>query len=207
MLQRKGGLLIAMLTAMAAIWLLATHDMPRFLTPAIPLAAVILGLAIPRATVAQIVGCHLLAGQAVFGVVWTWQTLAPMKDLGQQGFFRLASPTDITPPDLLPAIRTNGPIALIGDSQAFFQSISSDRLLYRGVFDVNIPAGTNLIDGWLGQPVDQLRQEGYWVVINTDELVRLSKTYAHLPPPPAPYDQPGQPPIILPPTGSIQRVP
>ena len=202
--RRASFFLVAMLLAMAVVWLLATHDMPRFLTPAIPLAAVILGIAIPQSGNGPRIGRAILATQAAFGFWWTCQTLGSFVDLGRQGFFRLTDPSPLTLPDLEPALQSNGHIALIGDSQAFFQPFPSNRLLYRGVFDVNIPPGTNIVDGWLGKSVEQLRKEGYWVVINADELVRLSKTYAHLPAPPAPFDQAGQPPIVLPPTSAPQ---
>jgi len=90
-------------------------------------------------------------------------------------------------------------VALIGDAQAFFYVMPSDKLIYRGVFDVVIPPGTNTVDGWLGKSVGELRHEGYWVVINTSELNRLSQTYAHIPKPPPPYDQVTPAPIVLPP--------
>jgi len=60
-------------------------------------------------------------------------------------------------------------------------------------------------DDWLGESIESLRRRGYWVIVNTDELDRLSRTYAHIPKPTPPYDQPGEEPKILPPIGNGQK--
>ena len=185
--------------AMSLVWLLATHDMPRFLTPAIPLAAVIIGGVAARQPLGRWVVGGLFLIQSVIGLGWTGVTLEPFLDLGRQGAFRMAD-LSIIETDETKAARTSGDkVALIGDAQAFFYVMPSDKLLYRGVFDVHIPPGVDTVDGWLGKSVDALRHEGYWVVINTSELNRLSKTYAHIPKPKPPYDQVSAAPIVLPP--------
>ena len=200
--QRQHLLLLSLIVVLALVWLLATHDMPRFLTPAIPLGAVLVGIVLPRAKAAQAAIGGLLVVQSVFGVFWTWQHLSPRLDLGRQGFFRLPTPAMFDSPELANAKAAGAKVAMIGDCQAFFQALPSDRLLYRGVFDVNIPPGVSTADGWLGESIDSLRRRGYWVIVNTDELDRLSRTYAHIPKPTPPYDQPGEEPKILPPLGS-----
>ena len=198
--RRQQLYLVALLGCGGLVWLFATHDMPRFLSPLIPLGVLVIALAANRCQTPQVITAAILVVFAGVGIGWVWQTLSPTLEYGRAGFFRLSNPSAIVLPDLLPALRTNGPIALIGDAAAFNLPVDSRHLLYRNVFDVEIPPGANEIDGWLGRSVDQLRQEGYWVVISPDELQRLSRTYAHIPPPPAPFDQPGQPQIVLPPT-------
>ncbi|MGN6506727.1 MAG: hypothetical protein ACTHM6_14305, partial [Tepidisphaeraceae bacterium] len=197
--RRRGAYLALVILATSLVWLLATHDMPRFLAPAIPLAILLIGNTARRFRWGAWAAGALLLVQAVVGLGWTWQVLDPSLELGRQGLFRMAD-LSVIETDETKAARTSGDrVALIGDAQAFFYVMPSDKLIYRGVFDVVIPPGTNTVDGWLDKSVDELRHEGYWVVINTSELNRLSQTYAHIPKPPPPYDQVTPAPIVLPP--------
>jgi hypothetical protein len=120
-------------------------------------------------------------------------------DYGRMGLFRLNDLSVFETQETQAARASGQKVALIGDAQAFLFHVPSDRLTYRSVFDVHIPPGVSLADGWLGKPVNDLRHEGYWVVINTSELTRLSQTYAGLPKPQPPYDRVTPEPVVLPP--------
>ena len=188
------------LLAMAGVWLLATHLLSRFLSPAIPLAVVVIAVAFARLPKAgAIVSAGLLVVQTGIGLAWTWATLSAALPLGRQGLFRMSDMTVLETPETQAARQSGQKIALIGDAQAFYYVVPSDRLLYRGVFDVVIPPGANLVDAWHGRGVEALRRDGYWVVINTSELNRLSGTYARLPKPVAPFDVATPTPVVLPP--------
>ena len=127
----------------------------------------------------------------------------PMADTAGNGLYFLYDVTAIAPTELLNIQSSDAGLAMIGASQAFLQPVRSDRLLYRTVFDVNILPDQNLVDGWLGQSVQNLRNHGYWVMISDSELKRLSSTYARLPP--FVPSQPGEPSVrILPPLQSMK---
>lgn len=198
--DRSNQLIAAMLAATTLVWLLATHDMPRFLAPAIPLAALSVA-AWPARRWATGVLALGVGATGMAGVIWTINAASADVENGRGGFFWLNDMTAIMSPDLKAVYDAGGKLALVGDAEAFFYPFPAGRLKYRGVFDVVIPSGASLTDGWLGEPVDQLRAEGWSVLIAPGELTRLSGTYAHLPKPPTPFDDPAGMPIVLPPTG------
>ncbi len=195
--DRNGIVIGVMVLGMVGIWLSATHIMPRFITPIVPLLGIAIALVpIPRYASLGVgvlqagVGLWLIGG-------WLW----PWIQTGRQGVFRLEN-VSIIETDETRAARTSGDkVALIGDAQAFFYVMPSDQLIYRSIFDVNIPDGTATVDGWLGESVESLRARGVWVVINTSELNRLAGSYRHIPMPVAPYDRVLPTPTVLPPTG------
>jgi hypothetical protein len=193
--RADGVVLAIMLIGMLGIWLGATHVMPRFITPIIPL----LGLAIALVPVPGIAAVTVALTQFGIGLWLIWGWLSPELSGDRRVLLRLSDPSRLLPDDIERALRSDRPIALIGDAQAFWYPISSDRLIYRSVFDVRIAPGTPLVDGWLGESVESLRKRGAWVIINTPELTRLSQTYRHLPAPLPPFDQPVPGPIVLPP--------
>lgn len=191
--RTDGIVLGTMILGMFALWIGATHVVPRFITPVVPL----LGLAValvpwPGFAVIGLAGLNLLIGGYL---VWGW--LVPVLDLAKQGLFRISTPTSIMSEQIESVCRSGNPVALIGDAQAFLYPVDSGRLIYRTVFDVRIPSGTSLVDGWLGESVDSLRKKGRWVVIHPLELQRLSRTYRGLPSPAPPFDKPDQGLIIL----------
>ena len=199
--RRRRDLLLPglMLVAMAAVWLLATHLLARFLSPAIPLACVLIAVAVARSRFSAIAVATVFVAQIGVGLAWTWATLSAALPLGQVGLFRMSDMAMLETPETRAVRQSGQKVALIGDAQAFFYVVPSDRLLYRGVFDVTVPAGGNLVDAWHGRSVNELRRDGYWVVISTSELDRLSRTYAHLPKPVAPFDRVESMPTVLPP--------
>lgn len=195
--RRREALFIGLsVVAMTLVWLSATHVMPRFLTPIVPLLGVLIALA-PVPTVATV---SYAAAQCAIGLWLVFGWLSPRLELGRQGLFYLSDLTIIATDETRAAAASSDKVALIGDAQGFFYAIPSQRLIYRSVFDVSIPPGGNVVDGWLGKSVEQLRREGCWVIINTSELNRLCGSYRHLPkPPPPPFDQVRPEPIVLPP--------
>ncbi len=192
--RRQNAFLAIGILAMVLIWLAATHVVPRFVTPIVPLAALAIAL-VPIDGRAALV---IAIAQGVTGLSLLWGWLSPTLDVGRQGLLRLSDPTVLESDEVRAARLSGAPIALIGDAQAFFYDVPSDRLIYRSVFDVRVSEGATLIDGWLGEPVESLRARGAWVIINFPELQRLSATYRHLPAVPAIG---GPPVIVLPPTG------
>jgi hypothetical protein len=195
--DRNGIVIGVMVLGMIGIWLSATHIMPRFITPIVPL----LGIAIALLPLPGYVVLSVGVLQAGLGLTLIGGWLGPWIQTGRQGVFRLEN-VSILETDETRAARISGDkVALIGDAQAFFYVMPSDQLIYRSVFDVNIPDGTTAVDGWLGESVESLRARGVWVVINTSELNRLAGSYRHIPMPVAPYDRVLPTPTVLPPTG------
>lgn len=193
-----GRFLLGMLVIQLIVWVGFTHLQPRFFVPAIPFAAAAAGLAfcgrriwigITAAGIAMILGlCTLLP---VFA-----------HDLNAQpsirSLFAIDDPS-LVQPEELNKLEADFKLAVIGDGQAFFQNVPTSRLLYRSVFDVNIPPGADPVDAWLGRSVEELRHDGYIVIINTSELNRVSKTYYGIPPVPQKWRRPNDIPSILPP--------
>ncbi len=199
-MRREGVVLGVCVTGMVMIWLGATHVIPRFITPIVPLMGIAIALLPIHWSAAFFAACV----QAVIGVSLIWNWLSPTIALGQQGLFRL-SDLSIIETDETKAARTSGDkVALIGDAQAFFYVVPSDRLIYRSVFDVNIAGGASTVDGWVGESVESLRSRGVWVVINTSELNRLSSTYRNIPRPLPPFDRVTPTPIVQPPLSRMR---
>jgi hypothetical protein len=113
--------------------------------------------------------------------------------------FGIDDPGLLQPDDLARLETGNYKVAIIGDGQAYFQNVPASRLLYKSVFDVDIPPGADPVDAWLGRSVEKLRREGYIVIINLSELNRVSKTYYGIPPVTGKWRTGGIGPIVLPP--------
>jgi hypothetical protein len=195
-----GRFMLTVLLIQLIIWAGFTHLLPRFFVPAVPFAAAAVGLSLrgrpPWA------GASVMAAAVILGLIALLPTVS--RELQNETVKFLFDFKDLArlEPDVLSTLeRGNYKVALIGDAQAFLDQASRDHLLYRSVFDVNIPPGQNVVDGWLGpgHTVEQLRRDGYIVIINTSELNRLSKTYRGIPPVPPQWQRPNFEPIILPP--------
>ncbi len=194
--RRRTALMVSLSAlAMAVVWFGATHILPRFLTPVLPLLAVSFALApMPSAAAVALAGT-----QAAIGLAIVLRSMAPLLDGDSRALLYKKDLTFIGTDETDAAKHSSDRIALIGDANAFFYDVPSSRLIYRSVFDVYIPPGTSVVDGWLGKSVDELRRSGAWVIINTSELNRLCATYRHLPKPLPPFDQVRPEPIVLPP--------
>ncbi|MGC4030283.1 MAG: hypothetical protein QM754_00850 [Tepidisphaeraceae bacterium] len=188
------------LIAAGGVWLFGTHDMPRFLAPAIPLAVLLIRFW-PAKKWANIVLAAGVVITSLVGLQFTIHAAAENIARGRQvGLFRMGDLTQLLPEDVKKIQDTGGKLALVGETQAFFYPFEPGKLLYRNVFNVDMQPDDKLADGWLGKSVTQLRREGWWVLVNPAELVRLSSTYRHLPAASTPFDDPTAGPILLPPT-------
>jgi hypothetical protein len=197
-LRHAGGIFLAILLAsIAVVWLFFTHLEGRFFVPIIPTAALAFGAWVvftpsqdQRLTVFAIA---VTAFAVMLGAAVTAAQFDEQSRLSTQSLYFVA---DSDPSDLLMAMhgddlkpaadavkKPDFKLALIGDAQAFLYPMPSKNLLYRNVFDVDIPPGVSLVDGWLGQSVESLRRQGYWVEIDPAELRRLAATYHRLPAP------------------------
>ncbi len=182
--------------SIAVVWLFFTHLEGRFFVPMIPTAAlaggawmvqsplrgrVIVAIAAIATAVSFAIGLSILLTQFVRQAQPGRQSLyfVVMQDHSRQ----LTEVNLELEPVAERVAQGDFKLALIGNAAAFRYPMPSSHLLYRDVFDVNIPAGVSLIDGWLGQSVQSLRREGYWVDIDLGELGRLSEHYRNLPAP------------------------
>lgn len=187
------GVVVVTMLGMAVVWISATHVMPRFITPIVPLAAIAVagavasmpGRILPGATLATLM---LVLLQTGLGLVWTAKRLLTNIEGNSVVLVRLENYDRLLPPELAAAQLTGDKVALVGEAKAFLCRIPSDRLLYRSVFDVRG-------DRWLGAPADDLRRQGYWVLMDPPELMRLTLTYRHIDPDPV---EPRMP-YVLPP--------
>ncbi len=176
-------ILIAMfLFITTVVWLFGTHVMPRFLSPIIPVLVILIYLSISTFNFkhAKLIFPAFCLIQAVIGMKWLWTQVEPTIAIGREGLFLLTDYSPMEDPAITRARAMNQTVDLIGDAQAFFYVLPSKQLRYRSVFDVNILPGQSTANGWLGMPVDQLRQRGDCVIIREDEIERLSHTYRHL---------------------------
>jgi hypothetical protein len=181
---REGRYLVAVIIAGTLVWLFATHVMPRFMTSVVPLCGVVVAVAgvsiSPQrrtSPAALWVVVALALAQGAIGVKWTIEQITPTLQIAKGQLLRLPDYTDLEAPEVAAARTGGAKIALIGDAQAFFVCVPSDRLMYRTVFDVNIPEPGRIADAWLGIDRAQLWRMGYLTVVNKAELGRLSHSY------------------------------
>ena len=81
-------------------------------------------------------------------------------------------------------------IVLVGDAEAFFYLVPMRLLHYKTVFDV--PAGeTDPLHAWGGTKADSL------LIINTEEIDRLHRTYWDMPGLPESWGAPREEPMIV----------
>lgn len=183
--QRVALFLLLLLLIQLAVWITATHLKSRFFVPAIPLAVVGLGAVVYDRRAA--IGAGLAVICTGIGLACLLPCFLGFLPLVRQGLFQLHDLSALDPPELKNV--ENGPyrLALIGDAQPFLHRVPMNRTDYRCVFDVAIGPQSNLIDGWLGKSVVELRKDHY-VLISVSELRRLAGTadhpgsYRHLPP-------------------------
>lgn len=189
------GLLLLILLFQAIFWLFFTHLMGRFAVMIIPTLAILAGLATRRELTFLLTGGSILA--IFFGLFGLLPEFVPRSREAQAGLYFLTDWSKIYPDQMKDIESTQDKIALIGIGEAFYYRIPINRILYRSVFDTRFPPGTSVIDGWLGQSLDQLRKD-YIVEIHYGELRRLSRTYYAIPPlPPEDANIPDTP-VVLP---------
>jgi hypothetical protein len=180
------ALLVLLLALQLAFWLFFTHLMGRFAILIIPILAILAGLAFDRAG-AKVAICAFVLLAIVLGLfgVPGHRGVAQVFDQGaaqgQAGLYRLLNWSVLYPQDLHDIESRSEQVALIGECQPFFYRIPMKRLRYRTVFDTRFPPGVSVIDGWLGESLEDLRKEGI-VVVHPGELRRYAKTYWAIPP-------------------------
>ncbi|HZZ42769.1 MAG TPA: hypothetical protein VFE58_07515 [Tepidisphaeraceae bacterium] len=197
-------LLFTMLLLILLIWLFATHLQSRFFILAIPLCALLVGLTPweslpPKAHGPRSVGFPNRIPQITLTLLLTLTAFLSYLHLNQQltPYLGLFGITDFKPalsPAYTKLADEGHNIALIGQGQIFWYQLPMTRLSYRTVFDVDASHSPDPITPWLpsNPPLDQ------WLLIYPSELQRFSKTYAHIPAPPASMlDEPE--PIVVPP--------
>ena len=71
-------------------------------------------------------------------------------------------------------------LVLVGDAQAFWYPLTSSRLYYRTVFDLDTSSGRSLLDAF--DPTGWRRDGKTWLLMVPAELDRYEKTYQPFPP-------------------------
>ena len=172
--RRAAILLVTLLGGMLVVWLFFTHLLGRFMVPAVPVAALLIGRVRLRAF------APVAAAGAVLMLLTTVTVVGPLlgpyADLGRRGFF---GPTDLSfmlPKELSEAKNQGRPIILVGDAGAFFYQVPAGQLHYKAVFNLPADAPSAMaawVDPTLKQPV---------LVVNPTEVERLHTTYRFVPP-------------------------
>ncbi len=180
-----GRFVAAMLVGMTLVWLVGTHLIGRFLY-----TALVPGLVLVGGVVAMRAGKVVALAAVLIGCAVSMSMLHPRVDalaeVASSGFYGMDGEAELrflVPDDLRALQQQNAVFYLIGDAQAFNHVIPSDRLRYRTVFDVRPEPGDDAVTAWkrgFAPPQGQAYE-----VINVPELLRLSRTYRHIPPPPA----------------------
>ena len=174
--RRHTLLLLLLLLWMLLLWLLFTHLQSRFFVLAIPFAAMLIGLADwgrLRGVVAGAVIAAALVGAALAG-----RQMTPWHGEGVCGLGDLSR---LLPDAAQEAVASGANIDLVGDAQAFLYTVPMSRLRYRTVFDVYVPPGVSVVEGWLPPAPDGDKRVR---LVDSAELQRFSRTYRHIPPPP-----------------------
>lgn len=179
-------LLAAFLLAQVIVWIGFTHLQGRFLTAAIPAAAMLVGLA-PAGVVRWILSAGAVAASAACsGALLARLAATPAPAFG------VTDPAALwqLQPDPVAAVVKDSPrpVALAGDARAFWWPLPKGTLHYRTVFDVDVRNGESLLDAWTrSAPADAT------VVVDPNELRRFAATYRRLGPPPAEIEGRGEP--------------
>jgi hypothetical protein len=189
--DRRRGFLLANLAALAVFWLGLTHLQSRFFVFAIPLCAMLIGMAVRP----MLIGiASALPALLALGLLFVHQRMEKGRQLLEYGVVAVEDLSEFLSKDVDQALKGEASIALVGDAQAFKYPIPMRCFRYRTVFDVNGEFGEGLIDAWLGAGASKIREK-HVIVIVPDELRRLSRTYHGLPAAP---DLPTTPePLIL----------
>jgi hypothetical protein len=178
--------LLLLLLMLTIIWIGFTHLQGRFFILAIPILALLIAqinwglLQWPLAAAVVAVGLFGFIGLNRQLIPW----LAP-QFLGMENFHGFLQ--ELVPPQVIPKIDAGQSVALVGDARAFLYPIPMSRLHYRTVFDVSASPGQSLIDAWLGGAQADM------IIVDPNELTRLTRTYHPLPPLPpfvADHDRP-----------------
>ena len=172
--------LVTLLVGLTVFWLALTHLQGRFFVLAIPICALLIaradwgrgtaavGAAVAVAAIVGWLGVHARFVERLHGET-PWALV-----LGA-GDFRWLNPADLQsmPPDAT--------LVLVGDARAFWYDRPMARLRYRTVFDVDVRPGETVLDAWRGH---RPPGSGEWQLVDPAELIRFSRTYWQIPPPP-----------------------
>jgi hypothetical protein len=165
--------------AVLAFWLGFTHLQGRFLVILIPIIAI--GVAMcDRPPVLRQAALVLACASAVLGAIglgMRWQSLSPagadivtVIGIDPREFYQTIKQDDL---QNVPADQT---LALIGDARAYLYLRPMSLLKYRTVFDVDATGAHDAVAAWLG------KDRAPYILIDPQEVRRLSKTYAGIPP-------------------------
>ncbi len=161
--------LVLLLLFMGVFWTGFTHLQSRFFTLAIPIAGLLIGqVEWNRRNVV------LLSGALLGALLGIGLTISRVMKLDKQ--FTVVGAPSLRGATPLEQDETRS-IALVGDARAFFYDLPAGKLFYRTVFDVDAKPGESLEDAW----IDGAKADAE--VIDSSELIRLSKTYYDLPEP------------------------
>jgi hypothetical protein len=158
----RATFLTLLLMILVIIWIGFTHLQGRFLVPAIPIAAILVGLiewggwkwvVLTGATVGCVTSMIVLGSRV--------RAVAPA--LGA------VDSTPLLSDAARAALGDGRPIALIGDARAFWYQIPMSRLSFRTVFNVNNRPGESVISAWAGDASGDAE-----LIVDPGELRRLT---------------------------------
>jgi hypothetical protein len=183
--------LATLLVVMLIFWLGFTHLQSRFFVLAIPVAALLISQFERRAFIAA--SAVLVALQAMVATGMVAAKFEPMAQaLRVNRAFRLEQLDAFLPEEVREVILAKKPLDLVGDAKAFLYATPSLR--YNTVFNLDAASDKPVIDAW--SPSREHRDDAY-ILIDSGEIERLSRTYYQIPnlPPSAPGY--GGPPFLL----------
>lgn len=196
MLSRKTGtrreiiFLLIVIGVMLVVWIGFTHRIGRFFVVGIPPGCLLLGLwcqgQVSASTAMRRLSIALPSAVLAVLLLTSISRLSmPLSSAAQGNEGVLVGLRDFTPlmsEATVQAVKDHRVVVLVGDAQAFLAPIPMSQLSYKTVFDVQTN-GRDAITAWTdGAPIGT---GGRLLLINVDELSRLSATYKNISPPPA----------------------
>jgi hypothetical protein len=165
--DRRARALGLLLLVLLLVWLGLTHLQGRFFVLAIPVAALLVGLADWGRAGPVVVA--VLAASAVGSWAMVHGALAARLDGPDRWANLLTADLNLDAALMVPPEAT---VSLVGEAQAFFYQRPMARLRYRTVFDVG--PGEDAVAAWRGGAA---RGADEWIVVSPAELERFHRTY------------------------------
>ena len=178
--DRRARALALLLGMFLAFWLAFTHLQGRFFVIAVPVAALLGGIAEWRRMWTPVTASVALSAVISWSLV---HQQFEQRMRGPMGWAPLLGKDDFSVfvPEDLERVPEDATVVLVGEARVFWYQRPMKLLRYRTVFDVDTSGATDVIEAWGGGK--KKRAAGAWEVVHPSELKRFAETYWGVPQP------------------------